>query len=115
MAAFLMRYYGEGGQWGDLREPASTLTTRDRLALVTVHVQGTPYVIVDIHLRMLTPAELYDLQGFPRSYIITHGHDGRVFTKSQQVHMVGNSVSPPPAVALIAANAPQELLLRKAA
>lgn len=115
VAAFLMRYYGEGGQWGDLREPASTLTTRDRLALVTVHIQGTPYVIVDIRLRMLTPAELYDLQGFPRSYIITHGHDGRVFTKSQQVHMVGNSVSPPPAVALIAANAPQELLLRKAA
>ncbi|WP_241122254.1 DNA cytosine methyltransferase [Achromobacter xylosoxidans] len=115
VAAFLMRYYGEGGQWGDLREPASTLTTRDRLALVTVHVQGMPYVIVDIHLRMLTPAELYDLQGFPRDYIITHGHDGRVFTKSQQVHMVGNSVSPPPAVALIAANAPQELLLRKAA
>lgn len=115
VAAFLMRYYGEGGQWGDLREPASTLTTRDRLALVTVHIHGTPYVIVDIHLRMLTPAELYDLQGFPRSYIITHGHDGRVFTKSQQVHMVGNSVSPPPAVALIAANAPQELLLRKAA
>lgn len=115
VAAFLMRYYGEGGQWGDLREPASTLTTRDRLALVTVHIQGTPYVVVDISLRMLTPAELYDLQGFPRSYIITHGHDGRVFTKSQQVHMVGNSVSPPPAVALIAANAPQELLLRKAA
>lgn len=115
VAAFLMRYYGEGGQWGDLRDPASTLTTRDRLALVTVHIQGTPYVVVDIRLRMLTPAELYDLQGFPRSYIITHGHDGRVFTKSQQVHMVGNSVSPPPAVALIAANAPQELLLRKAA
>lgn len=115
VAAFLMRYYGEGGQWGDLREPASTLTTRDRLALVTVHIQGTPYVIVDIRLRMLTPAELYDLQGFPPQYIITHGHDGRVFTKSQQVHMVGNSVSPPPAVALIAANAPRELLLRKAA
>ncbi|WP_286898830.1 DNA cytosine methyltransferase [Achromobacter sp. UBA2119] len=115
VAAFLMRYYGEGGQWGDLREPASTLTTRDRLALVTVHIQGTPYVIVDIRLRMLTPAELYDLQGFPPGYIITHGHDGRVFTKSQQVHMVGNSVSPPPAVALIQANAPHELLLRKAA
>lgn len=115
VAAFLMRYYGEGGQWGDLRDPASTLTTRDRLALVTVHIQGTPYVVVDIRLRMLTPAELYDLQGFPPEYIITRGHDGRAFTKSQQVHMVGNSVSPPPAVALIAANAPRELLLRMAA
>ncbi|MCY1195546.1 DNA (cytosine-5-)-methyltransferase [compost metagenome] len=115
VAAFLMRYYGEGGQLGDLRAPASTLTTRDRLALVTVHIQGTPYVVVDIRLRMLTPAELYDLQGFPPEYIITRGHDGRVFTKSQQVHMVGNSVSPPPAVALIATNAPRELLMRMAA
>ncbi len=115
VAAFLMRYYGEGGQWGDLREPASTLTTKDRLALVTVYIQGNPYVVVDIRLRMLTPAELYDLQGFPKGYIIDRGHDGRVFTKSQQVHMVGNSVSPPPAIALIAANAPRELLLRKAA
>lgn len=115
VAAFLMRYYGEGGQWGDLREPASTLTTKDRLALVTVYIQGNPYVIVDIRLRMLTPAELYDLQGFPKGYIIERGHDGRVFTKSQQVHMVGNSVSPPPAIALIAANAPHDLLMRKAA
>lgn len=115
VAAFLMRYYGQGGQWGDLRDPAATLTTRDRLALVTVYVRGTPYVIVDIKLRMLTPAELYRLQGFPTSYIIDRGHDGRIFTKSQQVHMVGNSVSPPPAIALIGCNAPSDLFLRKAA
>lgn len=95
VAAFLMRYYGEGGQWSDLREPASTLTTHDRLALVTVHILGTPYVVVDIRLRMLTPAELYNLQGFPPGYIIDRGHDGRRFTKTEQVHMVGNSVSPP--------------------
>lgn len=115
VAAFLMAYYGTD-QWGDLREPCATITTKDRLALVTVSIQGTPYVIVDIRLRMLTPRELYRLQGFPETYIIEHGHDGRAFTKSQQVHMVGNSVSPPPAVALIAANAPQELqLLRRVA
>jgi DNA (cytosine-5)-methyltransferase 1 len=115
VSAFLMRYYGQGGQWGDMREPAATVTTRDRLALVTVHIRGTPYVIVDIRLRMLTPRELYTLQGFPRTYVIDRGHDGRVFSKSDQVHMVGNSVSPPPAVALIAANAPRDLLLREAA
>ena len=115
VAAFLMRYHGSGGQWGDPHNPASTFTTRDRLALVTVYVRGTPYVIVDIKLRMLTPAELYDLQGFPKGYIIDRGHDGRKFTKSEQVHMVGNSVSPPPAIALISANAPQDLFLRKAA
>lgn len=115
VAAFLMRYYGEGGQLGDLREPASTVTTKDRLALVTVYIKGTPYVVVDIRLRMLTPAELYNLQGFPPSYIIDRGHDGRRFTKTEQVHMVGNSVSPPPAIALITANAPRELFLRMAA
>lgn len=116
VAAPLIRYYGEGGQWGDLRDPAATITTKDRLALVTVHIQGTPYVIVDIRLRMLTPRELYRLQGFPEAYIIERGHDGRLFTKREQVHMVGNSVSPPPTVAVIAINAPQDLrLLRRVA
>ncbi|WP_075322432.1 DNA cytosine methyltransferase [Acidithiobacillus albertensis] len=104
VAAFLIRYYGEGGQWGDLHDPMATITTKDRLALVTVHVEGTPYVIVDIGLRMLQPRELYRAQGFPDTYIIDHGHDGRKFSKSAQVRMCGNSVSPPPAIALIRAN-----------
>lgn len=104
VAAFLMRYYSEGGQWGDVRDPMDTITTRDRLALVTVMIKGTPYVIVDICLRMLEPRELYNAQGFPSTYIIDRGHDGRRFSKSAQVKMVGNSVSPPPAVALLIAN-----------
>ncbi len=104
VAAFLIRYHSSGGQWADLRDPAPTMTTRDRLALVTVVVQGTPYVIVDIGLRMLVPRELYNAQGFPRDYVIDHGADGERFTKSEQVRMVGNSVSPPPAAALVRAN-----------
>ncbi|TAL89250.1 MAG: DNA cytosine methyltransferase [Candidimonas sp.] len=115
VAGFLIRYYGEGGQWGDLRDPAATITTKDRLALVTVYIKGTPYVIVDIRLRMLEPHELYAAQGFPASYIIAHGHDGRVFSKSAQVKMCGNSVSPPPASALIAANWNTQESIRKAA
>src|SRR5690606_21944115 len=51
-AAFLMKYYSEGGQWQGLTQPLDTLTTRDRLALVTVWIGGDPYVIVDICLRM---------------------------------------------------------------
>lgn len=104
VAAFLMQYYSEGGQWGGLHDPMNTVTTRDRLALVTVVLKGTPYLIVDIGLRMLTPRELYRAQGFPADYQIEVGHDGRRFPKSAQVRMVGNSVSPPPAAALIAAN-----------
>lgn len=115
VAAFLMRYYGEGGQDNDLRDPAATITTKDRLALVTVHIKGTPYVIVDIGLRMLQPAELYRAQGFPADYIIDRGHDGRKFTKSAQVKMCGNSVSPPPMEALIRANYSDAMAAQKAA
>lgn len=105
VAAFLISYYGTENVSG-ADEPAPTITTRDRLALVTVTIKGTPYVIVDICLRMLQPAELYKAQGFPDDYIISHGADGKPFTKTQQVHMCGNSVSPPPMAALARANDP---------
>ena len=104
VAAFLIRYYGEGGQWGDVREPMATITTKDRLALVTVTIQDVPYVIVDIGLRMLTPRELFRAQGFPDDYIIDRDAAGRALSKSTQVRLVGNSVSPPPGEALIRAN-----------
>ena len=91
----------------EANEPAPTITTRDRLALVTVTIKGTPYVIVDICLRMLQPAELYKAQGFTSDYIIAHG-DGKPFTKTQQVHMCGNSVSPLPMAALARANDPAQ-------
>ena len=105
VAAFLISYYGTENVSG-ANEPTPTITTRDRLALVTVTIKGTPYVIVDICLRMLQPAELYKAQGFPADYIISHGADGKPFTKTQQVHMCGNSVSPPPMAALARANDP---------
>ncbi|HEY0289841.1 MAG TPA: DNA cytosine methyltransferase, partial [Pseudomonas sp.] len=105
VAAFLISYYGTENMSG-CDKPAPTITTKDRLGLVTVMVKGTPYVIVDIRLRMLQPAELYRAQGFPPDYIITHGADGKPFTKTKQVHMCGNSVSPPPMAALARANDP---------
>lgn len=105
VAAFLIRYYGTHNV-SPCDEPLSTITTKDRLALVTVYVQGTPYVIVDICLRMLQPNELYRAQGFPADYVIDRGADGKPFTKTEQVHMCGNSVSPPPMAALARANDP---------
>ena len=108
VAAFLISYYGtENMSAADA--PAPTITTKDRLGLVTVTIKGTPYVIVDICLRMLQPAELYKAQGFPADYIISHGSDGKPFTKTQQVHMCGNSVSPPPMAALARANDPWQV------
>ena len=104
VSGFLMQYYSEGGQWSGLDAPVNTITTKDRLALVTVWIAGNPFVIVDIRLRMLTPRELYRAQGFPDIYIINIGHDGRVFPKYKQVRFVGNSVSPLPMSAIAKSN-----------
>lgn len=114
-AAFLMRYHGHGGQWSDLRDPLTTITTKDRLALVTVWLKGEPYVIVDIGLRMLTPRELYNANGFPANYVIDRGHDGRRFTRTQQVHFCGNAVPPGLGYAVWAANWHAAPALRRAA
>lgn len=104
VAAFLVKYYGTGANVPTLREPLDTVTTRDRMALVTVMVKGTPYVIVDIGLRMLKPHELFRAQGFPRDYIIDRTANGTPLSVSAAVRMVGNSVSPPPIAALARAN-----------
>ncbi len=75
---------------------------------VTLTIDGCEYVIVDIGLRMLTPRELFNAQGFPRDYVIegTWNDDG-VFTefpKYVQVSCCGNSVCPDLAAALVRAN-----------
>jgi DNA (cytosine-5)-methyltransferase 1 len=114
VAAFLISYYGTENMSG-CDKPTPTITTKDRLGLVTVIVKGTPYVIVDICLRMLQPHELYRAQGFPADYIIDKGADGRKFTKTEQVHMCGNSVSPPPMAALARANNPWRIAEQAAA
>ncbi len=104
VAAFLVKYYGTGANVPTLSEPLDTVTTRDRMALVTVTIKGTPYVIVDIGLRMLKPHELYRAQGFPPGYIIDRTANGTPLSTSAAVRMVGNSVSPPPLRALAEAN-----------
>jgi DNA (cytosine-5)-methyltransferase 1 len=106
VAAFLINYYGNGDAL-DLMHPVDTVTTRDRLALVTVWVKGNPYVIVDIGLRMLRREELFRAQGFPADYIIDRTADGRKLSISKSVRMVGNSVSPPPLCAVARANLDQ--------
>lgn len=116
VSAFLMRYYSSGGQWGAVTEPMHTITTKDRLALVTVTWCGTTWVIVDIGLHMLVPKELYGCQGMPRHYIHDRGHDGTPLSITDQVLMVGNSVSPPPMAAIARANNPyKHLQIRRAA
>ncbi|KRB73615.1 hypothetical protein ASE07_06375 [Noviherbaspirillum sp. Root189] len=111
--AFLVKYYSEGGQWQDLRDPMHTVPTKDRLGLVTIH--GEDYAIVDIGMRMLSPRELARAQGFPDTYILNPVVNGKPLTKTAQVRMIGNSVCPPMAAALVQANMTHEHQLARAA
>ncbi len=105
VTAFLIKYYGTGGGQA-MTEPLATITTKDRFGLVSALVEynGEQYVIADIFLRMLKPAELKLMQGFPEDYIIDHNINGDKISKTDQVKRIGNSVVPTMAQAIISAN-----------
>lgn len=102
--AFLLKYYGNEKDGCSLGDPLHTIPTKDRFGLVVVNIDGDPYRIVDIGMRMLQPHELYKAQGFPDGYIHDRLADGTPLTKTAQVRMVGNSVSPPVLEAIVRAN-----------
>lgn len=115
VAALLIKYYGNEREGVSLTEPLHTIPTKDRFGLVTVSIQGQPYYISDIGMRMLAPHELYAAQGFPPDYQIDRGADGRAITKTAQVRMVGNSVCPPVARAIVEANYAQAMAAQEQA
>jgi len=96
---FLTKYYSTTGNSG-VDQPMPTATTKDRFALV--QASGA-----DIGLRMLTPRELFDAQGFPHDYIIDHDADGKDYPRCEQVKRCGNAVCPPVPTALVRANLPE--------
>jgi DNA (cytosine-5)-methyltransferase 1 len=102
--AFLVKYYSNEQDGHGLSNPLGTVTVNDRFGLVTVTIAGEDYVIVDIGMRMLTPRELFNAQGFPPDYIIDRDSSGKPITKTAQVAKCGNSVCPPVAKALAGVN-----------
>lgn len=107
--AFLIKYYGNEEDGHGLTSPLGTVTVQDRFGLVTVTIEGEEYVIVDIGMRMLTPRELFNAQGFPADYQIDTDAHGAPITKTAQVAKCGNSVCPPIAEALVRANMADEI------
>ena len=109
------------------REVAAFLRSHgfwDEREFVTLLIGHETFVIVDIGMRMLTPRELYNAQGFPDDYVIDGGWEIDEatgdpvwvdFPKSVQVSCVGNSVSPPVMAALVGANCPDLAVWREAA
>jgi len=105
-----------------LREYCPSLKDAEHPELVMIN--GELMEVADIGLRMLVPRELANAQGFPPDYILDPFYTkvnkhGRTTTKrlsgSAQVRMIGNSVSPPPAVAVLRANNAHEQLMARAA
>ena len=96
--AFLITYYGQGvGQ--SATDPMRTITTKDRLGLVTI--EGVDYQIVDIGMRMLEPHELLAAQfgTFAKDYDLSAAR-----TKTAMVRLIGNSVPPEEVMALVTVN-----------
>ena len=102
--AFLTSYYSAEQNTG-IGEPVPTVTTHDRFGLVML--KGSEYRITDIGIRMLTPRELFDAQGFPHDYIIDTDADGNEYPRCEQVNRCGNAVCPPIPTALVRANLPE--------
>ena len=102
--AFLVKYFSTATA-KPVTAPLDTITTKDRFALVTIH--GEQYVITDIKMRMLTPRELFNAQGFPADYIIDRDDNGRPYPKTKQTARCGNAVTPPVPAALVRANLPE--------
>lgn len=110
--AFLAKFRFDSAG-GSMHDPMPTVTANSYekrgggappLGVVTVTIGGEPYIIVDIGMRMLTPRELFNAQGFPHDYVIDPFLNGKPLTKEKQIGLVGNSVCPPVAAALVRAN-----------
>ncbi len=127
VAAFLLKYYGSKKDGSPLDRPIGTVVTKDRYAIVVVTIDGEDLAIVDIGMRMLLPRELFLCQGFPLAYVIDimlrvrktiHGRITwklKPITKSTQVRLCGNSVSPPHAASIVRANFAPKFSLERTA
>lgn len=97
------------GRWSQIRELLNrfcgySLGPDD---ILIIFIGSESYIMTDIGLRMLTPRELYNAQGFPADYIIDRDYLGRKYPKKEQVARCGNAVPPPFAYALVKANLPE--------
>lgn len=80
---YLASYYSGSTQVSRLTDPIPTITANDRHALVKGEID-----VNDCGFRMLDVHELKAGMAFPCGYVV-------LGTKKQQVHQIGNAVTPP--------------------
>lgn len=100
---------GDLGHWPEVRALLNQCCgyNLDANEILLLLIAGVAYYIADIGLRMLTPRELFNAQGFPSDYIIDRDYTGKEYSKTKQVARAGNAVPPQFAAALVRANAPE--------
>ncbi|MGN6109364.1 MAG: DNA cytosine methyltransferase [Kofleriaceae bacterium] len=123
---FVVKHYSARGSGGpntsaSVNAPLGAITTRDHHAIAAAYCDGlsrrdhraeiaallgaeaVAAGVVDIGMRYLMPVELFRAQGFPPDFVFDRDAAGRSIGKTDQVRLVGNSVSPPVAAAVVRA------------
>lgn len=129
VTAFIAKHFGGKGSPGSsIDAPLGAITTKDHNSLVVGRRETSAerrvatrawldhYVgngafpeIEDIGMRVLTPRELFNCQGFPPDYIIDPAVRGKGLSPTSQVRLVGNSVPPAMARVVVQANIASEI------
>lgn len=92
VAAFLTKYYSAGDPAQPADEALHTLSTKARFGVVTVQIEGEPWVVADIGMRMLAPAEAAAAHELKLPEWVTVAGKRRRLTGTEAMRLVGNSV-----------------------
>ncbi|MEM9790636.1 MAG: DNA cytosine methyltransferase [Planctomycetota bacterium] len=104
VASFLTKFYGNDRTGQATDRPLDTIPGLAKFGLVTVMLDGEPWVVTDLAMRMLSPRELASAQGFRSDYVIDRAAGGKRLSKRTQVRLIGNSVCRHVARALVESN-----------
>lgn len=120
---FIVKHYSARGDGSNTCAsaglPLGTITTKDHNAIAAVYCTGrrdhraevTSLLgpdavragVVDVGMRYLVPPELFAAQSFPEGYVFDRDWQGNPVTKTDQVKLVGNSMPPRLAEAVVRA------------
>jgi DNA (cytosine-5)-methyltransferase 1 len=118
---FVVKHFSARGDGSNtcasLDMPIGAITTKDHHAIAACYTgdrrdhraevaallgpEAVALGVVDIGMRYLVPRELATAQGLPTSYVIDRTASGEHVPPTTQVKLIGNSVSPPLAEAVV--------------
>lgn len=120
---FIIKHFSRRGDGsntcGSISAPLGAITTKDHHAVAACFTgdrrdhrdqvaallgpEAVAMGVIDIGMRYLVPRELATAQGMPTSYVIDRTADGKAVPPTTQVKLIGNSVPPALAEAVVRA------------